>query len=293
MLVSMTGYGESSHQDKLLSATVEIRAINNRYLKINTRYSGGAAGQEAKIEGIVRRHVKRGTVQVNVRVERLSSGNPYRLNELVLNGYRRQLEEFHGRWHLTAAVSIESLLALPGVVEDSTVGAASDEAWTLVEKAMEDAMDNLAVMRATEGEAMATDLSANIDSIAAQLVLIADRTPVVAQAYSQRLTERINKLLVEYDVKIEPADVVREVGLFAERSDISEEFVRLRSHIDQFRDAMKSEDSAGRRLEFVTQEMYRETNTIGSKANDAEISRHVIEIKAAIERIREMVQNVE
>jgi uncharacterized protein (TIGR00255 family) len=293
LLLSMTGFGESARQDDHLSATVEVRAINNRYFKINTRYSDGVAGQESKIEGIVRRHIKRGTVQVNVRVERLSGGDQYRLNGLVLDGYRRQLEEFYDRWHMSDAVSLESLLALPGVVDDATSGAGSNETWSLVEKALQDAMRNLAAMRAAEGEAMAADLSANVDAIAEQLLQIEARSPAVAEGYSQRLTERINKLLAEYDVQIEPADVVREVGLFAERSDISEEVVRLRSHIDQFREAMASDDSAGRRLEFVTQEMYRETNTIGSKANDGEISRHVIEIKTAIERIREMVQNVE
>src|SRR5262249_25266571 len=134
---------------------------------------------------------------------------------------------------------------------------------------------------------------ANARTIAAELAQIEARAPLVVEAYRGRLTERLNKLLAEVGSRIEPADVVREVGVFAERSDISEEIVRLKSHLEQFDGILAADESQGRKLEFLTQEMFRETNTIGSKANDAEIARHVIEIKTAIERMREMIQNVE
>ena len=140
---------------------------------------------------------------------------------------------------------------------------------------------------------MAADLDRNRQEIATELAQIESRAPLVVDGYRRRLTERINKLLGEFEISVQPADLIREVGLFAERSDISEEAVRLRSHLDQFAEIMQLDESSGRKLEFVTQEMFRETNTIGSKANDAEIGRHVIDIKAAIERIREMIQNVE
>ena len=140
---------------------------------------------------------------------------------------------------------------------------------------------------------MAADLLANGRSIAAHLEEIEKRAPLVVTAYRERLTDRINRLLQEYGVSIQAADVVREVGLFADRSDIAEEIVRLRSHLDQFAAVVGAEESNGRKLEFVVQEMLREANTIGSKANDADIARHVVEIKTAIERMREMVQNVE
>ena len=148
-------------------------------------------------------------------------------------------------------------------------------------------------MRAAEGQTMGQDMLHNIESIAAQLTLIEQRIPQVVADYTSRLQERIAKLLAPHETGIEPSEIAREVALFAERSDISEEVVRLRSHIEQFGETMQAEDGIGRRLEFVSQEMFRETNTIGSKANDTEISKHVIEIKAAIERIREMVQNIE
>jgi uncharacterized protein (TIGR00255 family) len=148
-------------------------------------------------------------------------------------------------------------------------------------------------MRQEEGAAMAADLTANARAIAAELSAVERRAPQVVEAYRARLLDRLKGLLADLGVQIQPADVVREVGIFAERSDISEEIVRLKSHLEQFATVMAERDSQGRKLDFVIQEMFRETNTIGSKANDAEIARHVIEMKTAIERMREMIQNVE
>jgi len=165
--------------------------------------------------------------------------------------------------------------------------------WPLVEQALKTALSNLDSMRTDEGKAMGVDLVENCGTISRELEAITARAPQVVEAYRTRLTERVNKLLAEYDVRLEPSDVIREVGLFAERSDISEELVRLRSHVEQFSSVMSLAQSSGRKLDFLTQEMFREANTIGSKANNAEIARHVVEIKAAIERMREMIQNVE
>jgi len=140
---------------------------------------------------------------------------------------------------------------------------------------------------------MAADLAANCRVVVASLDAVADRAPRVVDAYRTRLEERLQKILAEFDVTVDPADLIKEIALFADRSDISEEIVRLRSHLEQFEATMESPESSGRKLDFLTQEMVRESNTIGSKANDVEISRNVIEIKAAVERIREMIQNVE
>ncbi len=165
--------------------------------------------------------------------------------------------------------------------------------WPLIEETLAAAMANMAGMRADEGRAMTADLAENGSLIAGQLAEIERRAPLVADAYRARLNERLGKILAEFDVALQAGDLVREVGIYAERSDISEETVRLRSHLEQFATIMALEESSGRKLEFLTQEMFRETNTIGSKANDVLIARHVIEIKAAIERMREMIQNIE
>jgi uncharacterized protein (TIGR00255 family) len=162
-----------------------------------------------------------------------------------------------------------------------------------VRDALESAMQNLAQMRTDEGRAMAADLRANCQALAIELTHIEARAPLVVTAYRERLAERLRAALAEFAVTLDPGDIIKEVGIFAERSDISEEIVRLRSHLEQFDSIMELPESSGRKLEFLTQEMFRETNTIGSKANDVQIARHVIDIKAGIERIREMIQNVE
>ena len=290
----MTGFGEAHGQRDGLAVAVEVRTINSRFFKLAVRTGEGYGLLEPQIEAIVRKRIRRGTIQVTVRVDRLRSPEDYRINAQVLDRYRRQLESLYREWDLSGAVSPESLLSLPGVVdEDASRLAAPSTDWPLIGETLEEAMENLARMRAEEGRAMAGDLKANCQAAAASLAQVRRRAPLVADAYRARLEERLKRTLAEYDVVLDVADLVREVSLFAERGDISEEIVRLQSHLDQFDTTMDLPESSGRRIEFLTQEMLRETNTIGSKANDVEIAREVIEIKTAIERIREMVQNIE
>lgn len=293
MLLSMTGFGEAHGQDTNVAVTVELRSINSRYFKLNLRAPEGFSALEPRIEGALRKHVRRGTVQLTLRVDRQSSADDYRINDRVLLGYRQQLEQL-GMNPETDPVRLDALLALPGVVDESEDrGKNAAEFWPLIESVLLNALTNLAKMRSDEGQAMATDLLSNCEFIAEQVETITGRTGIVVENYRSRLTTRMQKLLADYDVTIEAADVAREVGMFAERCDISEEIVRLKSHLQQFRGVLESQDGAGRKLEFLTQEMFRETNTVGSKANDSEIAKYVIEIKAAVERMREMVNNVE
>jgi uncharacterized protein (TIGR00255 family) len=288
----MTGFGEAHRKDASLAVSAEVRTINSRYFKLVVRAGEGYSAFEPLIENLVRQQIKRGTVQVSLRIDRLGTSD-YRLNADVLDGYLEQLDEFSKRWKLKGPVAIEPLLGLPGVVDQNADHADTSAQWPLVRDVLQEAMDRMAAMRADEGGAMAADLAANSKVIAEALDAIERRAPLVAEAYRARLAERVAKTLADYEVTLQPGDLIREVSIYAERSDISEEIVRLRSHLEQFESTLALPQSSGRTLEFVTQEMFRETNTIGSKANDVEISRHVIEIKAAIERIREMIQNVE
>jgi uncharacterized protein (TIGR00255 family) len=197
-------------------------------------------------------------------------------------------------WAMPAAVSLESLLALPGVVDEDDAArrdAAGD--WPLFSQAVEAAVQDMERMRAEEGRPMAVDMAANCREIGKALDRVEKRSPYVVDAYRARLEERVKRALAEFDITLNAGDLIREVSLFADRSDISEEIVRLRSHIDQFEKTLSAEESSGRKLDFLSQEMFRETNTIGSKANDVEIAHAVVEMKGGIERIREMVQNVE
>lgn len=293
-MLSMTGFGEARCQYEGLAVGVEVRSINNRFLKVNVRASDGFGSIEPLIESLVRASVKRGTIQVAVRIERLHSPDDYRINAAVVAGYRRQIAAMTAADPTLGSASLDALLALPGAVEE--IGAlahrASDD-WPAIETVVVEALRALAVMRANEGRAMEANLRENLATIATAVSEVERRAPLVVEAYRARIEERLNKLMAGFERAVEPSDIVREVGLMAERADISEEIVRLRSHVEQFLATIDLPESAGRKLEFLTQEMFREANTIGSKAGDLDISRHVIEIKAAIERIREMVQNVE
>ncbi|MGD0384046.1 MAG: YicC/YloC family endoribonuclease [Thermoguttaceae bacterium] len=294
MLLSMTGFGESHCQENGLAVSVEVRAINSRFFKLALRSSEGYAALEPHIEETVRRVIHRGTIQVALRVERLRAAEDYRLNVEVLERYRNQLEELKRRWDLKEDISLKSLLPLEGVVnEESMILHDAEDDWPLIGRTLQAALEHLGRMRAEEGRAMAADLAANCRSVAASLDQVETRSPRAVEDYRARLHEKLQKILEKHAVLLDPSDLIKEVSLFADRSDISEEIVRLRSHVEQFLATMELPESSGRKLEFLTQEMVREANTIGSKANDVEIARQVIEIKTAIERIREMIQNIE
>ncbi len=289
----MTGFGEARRQEDGLVMGAELRTINNRYFKLSLKCPDGYGSLESQIESYVRDRVKRGTVQLNLRVDRGRRAEDYKLNAVALASYREQLEALNVRWHMNDTVNLENLLVLPGVVMDERKQADLTDEWSRLEPVLGEAVAALNKMRAEEGATMAADLRANLAFIARELEEIQTRAPQVVDSYRNRLTDRLKNVLAEFQVSLDPSDVIREVSLFAERSDISEEIVRLKSHLEQFESTMSADESSGRKLDFLTQEMFRETNTIGAKANDVHIARHVVEIKAAIEKIREMVQNVE
>jgi uncharacterized protein (TIGR00255 family) len=290
----MTGFGEAHATTDSLVASVEIRTINNRHFKLSLRSSEGYAVLEPQIDALVRSHVHRGTVQVNLRIKRASSEEDYQINCAVLRGYRRQLDQLTSVLGPSEPVPLEALLVLPGVIEQEVEPTTElDQVWPTIEQVLTRALMSLSEMRLAEGKVLLADLRQNCGSIATELDAIERRSPLVADSYRDRLVERVNRALGELGASVQPGELIREVSLFIDRSDISEEIVRLRSHLEQFEVALKMKESSGRKLEFIVQEMGRETNTIGSKANDVQISQHVVEMKTALERIREQVQNVE
>lgn len=293
-LLSMTGFGDARHERADHALSAEVRTVNSRHFKLNLRTTEGYGALEARIEAVVREYVRRGTVNVTVRIRHISAADDYRLNADVLHGYLDQLQQVAAKRGLGEELRLEPLALLPGVVEElSSEARDAENAWPLLEPALREALEKLGSMRTAEGAALAADLASHCAAVERSLNKIATRSPLIADLYRRRLQERIDEALAQFKTTIEPVDLIREVCLFADRSDISEEIVRLRSHLQQFQQALQSEESAGRKLEFICQEMGRETNTIGSKANDAEISQEVVEIKTALERIREQLQNVE
>jgi uncharacterized protein (TIGR00255 family) len=296
VLLSMTGYGEARYQNDALTLAIELRALNNRYLKIALRAAEPYNLLEPEFEKVIRRTIRRGTVQIHLRFERQYAPQDYRINATALRSYLGQLRSISDELGLRekADVSLGDVLGLPGVVpEPGSAESHLDEDWPLIERVLNVALTKLQGMRQEEGRAMTQELLLHRKSIAGELAQIRDRAPGVAAAYRDRLHERVRSLLAELDVELDRSDLIKEVSIFAERSDIAEEVVRLASHLDQFEEIINEPESPGRKLEFLTQEMFREANTIGSKAGDVAISRHVVEIKGALEKIRELVQNVE
>ena len=219
------------------------------------------------------------------------------MNATAVRSYLGQLRAMEGELGLSklpADALLGQVLNLPGVVpEPGNTSFNADQEWPILERVLEEALARLQAMRQEEGRAMTQEFLAYRDQIAAELNKIRKRAPDVVTLYRDRLLERVRSLLTELDVKLDRSDLIKEVSVFAERSDVSEEVVRLASHLDQFNDFLNEPESPGRKMEFLTQEMFREANTIGSKASDVEISRHVVEIKGTLEKIRELVQNIE
>ena len=285
----MTGFGEARRQDARGTIQVELRAVNNRHLKISLKISDSHVQMEPAIEALVREKIRRGTIQLHIRIERPRRPEDYRLNLVALESYRRQVAELSSG----SAVDLGAFLLLPGVVEDRQPADDPEQDWPALAETVGTALERLEASRALEGKAMAGELAALGRAIADQVGRIADRAPGVVIAYQKRLVERVTALLSEQAHALEPRDVAREVALMADRVDVSEEIVRLRAHLDQYQAILVDSESSGRKLEFLVQEMGREINTIGSKASDVEISHSVVEAKALLEKIRELVQNVE
>jgi uncharacterized protein (TIGR00255 family) len=296
VLLSMTGYGEARYQSDWLSLSIELRALNNRYLKVALRAADPYHLLEAEFEKVIRRTVKRGTLQVHLRCDRQSAATDFRINTTALGSYVQQLRGAAAQLGLVAGadVMLAQVLALPGVIPEPGGQAYQlHDDWPIVEKVLLEALERLQAMRKEEGRAMANELLAHRDTIGRHLAIIRGRAPQVVTLFRDKLHDRVRQLLAEHDVQIDRNDLIREVSIFAERSDIAEEVVRLATHLDHFQEIMKEDESPGRKLEFLTQEMFREANTIGSKASDVDISREVVEIKGTLEKIRELVQNVE
>ena len=288
MLLSLTGQGSATLTADGITVTVEIRAVNNRHLKINLRCPDSLIALESVIEKSIRSVVGRGTVNVNIKVEKHSRAGDFSIDLDLLTSYRQQLQT-----ETTADVSTDTLLSLPGVVTSKSGADNSDASRSLILRVVEEALFQFNQMRVTEGEALSSDLDLQIERLTALIVEIRQHAPLVIQRYSDRLTEKLNQLLQQHNVTLSDSDLAREIGIFADRCDITEEVVRLDSHLKQFRDVMESQISQGRKLDFITQELFREINTIGSKANDASIANCVVESKTVVERIREQVQNCE
>lgn len=289
----MTGFGNASLQTEGVHVSSEIKSVNNRYLKISVRMPDSVARFEAEIEKLVRSRVTRGSVQLSIRVRFTSGQSEYRIDQDLLRSFQRQLSEISGDAKGSPA-TLGELLSLPGVVSQTELPEEFvNSLWPAVEASLKESLDHFEDFRRREGESMRQDLEKQCEVIENEGRQVALLTPQVVTEYRDKILERVRRLIGDASVNISENDVIREVALFADRCDINEEITRLRSHTEQFRRLLNGETSQGRKLEFIGQEMFREINTIGSKANHVTIALSVVEMKAAIERMREVLQNVE
>lgn len=293
-MLSMTGFGEFRVQNERWNVSVEVRSVNNRHLKLVAKISDRYAALEAELEKLVREKLKRGTIYLSLRITPVRADDTYHLNLDALRAYRGQLATLCQEWSTPPPSDWAQLLALPGVVlEQVTDGASIHEDWQELATIVNQALDQLGESRRREGKAMADELFGYSKLIRSELDRIRERLPHVLEEYGDRLRDRVQALLIKHDVMLQPADLIREIAIFSERSDISEELTRLRAHLDQFDEIIHGTTSEGRKLEFVVQEMGREINTMSSKALEVTISRHCVEIKSTLEKIRELILNIE
>ncbi|MCC9641219.1 YicC family protein [Rhodopirellula sp. JC740] len=318
-LRSMTGQGRGEASGNAGAVVTEIRSVNNRGLKVILRTSDSVSELEPKIETLIRQHLHRGSVTVQVRLTSPPGADLPRVNCDAVRSYAEQLAEVADSLAMGDAVTstnidLAHLMQLPGVLESPSPDgqdtqerqARAQAKWELVESSVELALERFKKMRSDEAIAMAESIEQDLQLIETRCEQVAKLSPFVVQRYRERLRDRIEKAFAENNLQpAQPVDLIREVQLFADRADISEELTRLKSHLAMMRGVLvgdSSEESAstqergeavGRKLDFIIQELNRETNTIGSKAGDAEIAEHVVEMKCAIERMRELVQNLE
>lgn len=293
MALSMTGCGEGVATADGSTCRVELRGVNNRHFKLALRARDPLAGLEPRIEAVLRGRVRRGMVQATIELVGAAVIPARRLDRAQLAAYLDDLADFCSTHDLPLPRSVDGLLGLPGLLIDEPVdSAAVDRLWPLVAEALDAALDRFDQMRRAEGGALAADMRATCRDIARLAGGIGERVPEVVAAHRDRLRERVARLLAERGGSVSDADLAREVALMADRSDVAEELVRLASHVDQF-DRLLDEESPGRALDFLAQEMGREANTVASKSLDVAIAHAVVEIKTRIERLREQAQNIE
>lgn len=293
MIASMTGFGRGTATAHGITATVEIRSVNNRHCDVSARLPGSLAAHEGDMKTHIKQAFERGRFNINVQVEGEDNATlPIEVDDEAAANYRTLLDRLRAAAGIDAPIKMEHLLHFSDVFttveEDDEVG---EEAWDAVQVALGEAIEQLRAMRRQEGEALRTDLAARIDTIGEHLTQVEARAPKRVQAARDRLDERLDRLMD--DDRIDPDRLEAEVAILADKLDITEECVRLHSHLELFREALGNEDAVGRKLKFITQEIHREVNTIGSKANDATITDHAVQMKEAVEQIREQVRNVE
>ena len=292
MIRSMTGYGSADLERDGQRLTAEIRSVNHRFCEVSIRAPKVVGLFEDQLRQLISEKFSRGKFNLTITWSGTGEGGEVlKLNESVTDRYVALLAQLKQRYGIDSGVDLRTLAMLPDVFQWEHSALSDEETWSLVRQVVVGACENMNGMKAREGAALSKDLEGRLTLVRRQLDIVAERAPLRPQEAKERLSTRLKTLLG--DVEMDPIRIAQEVALMVDRLDCTEECVRLAAHLDQFRSLIEGPELAGRKLNFLLQEMNREANTIGSKSNDVDVTRAVIVIKEEIERLREQVQNVE
>ena len=293
MIKSMTAYATTEYTTEQLTVSTEIRSYNSRYLDLVLRIPSGYQFLEERIKEFVSARVVRGRVEVKIQVEMESSdANAFEIDQAKAQSFYAALKRLRDEFKIKSEISVDLLLSPGGIIKASDMAKDIEAVWPSVRDCLKQALEEVDAMRQREGDFIAKDLFKRLAHINAQIEQIRAGATGLLDAYQQRLKERISALTGDI-VELDPGRIAQEAAILADRSDISEEIIRAESHLEQFDHIMKSGEPAGRKLNFMLQELHREFNTMGSKIGNAEISHRIVDVKSELEKIREQIQNVE
>jgi len=294
LIKSMTGYGRGEYDDGNVSLTAEIKTLNHKYNDIIIRLPKKLSLFEEKVRNLVKEKITRGRVEIYVHIDEAKSGsvqiNP---NFELIDKLMQALNDINERYELNKNVGMEHLLKFEDILSIEPVEEDLDELWVKFESCVSDALNDLMEMRQDEGKRISVDIMERVDTVSSCVEAISKRIPDVVKEYKEKLNQRINELLSDTGTHIEESRLALEVAVYADRSDITEEIVRIKSHLKELEKIPFEIVTVGRKLDFLMQEMNREVNTVGSKSQDNEITSIVIDLKSELSKIREQVQNIE
>lgn len=292
MIKSMTGFGRAVQEIDGYIITVELKSVNHRYFEFSSRIPRQYGFLDDKIKSFVNAKVSRGKVECFVSIEALNTDSAeVVVNNTLASAYVHALEELASTYSLKEDFGASTISRFQDVLVVKKAEEDEDKLWSYVKNVADEAIEKFIAMRAVEGEKMKNDIESRGRYILDCVAFIEERSPQTVKEYNDKLIERVHELIG--DVTLDEARVIQEVAIYADKVAVAEETVRLRSHIDQLNAFIHSDEPVGRKMDFLVQEINRETNTIGSKANDVSIARKVVDIKAEVEKIREQIQNIE
>ena len=292
MIKGMTGYGRAAETIAGMAVTVEIKSVNHRYFEFSSRTPRAYGFLDEKLKSFVQSKVSRGKVECYVQIDSLEEAEvQVHLNASLTQGYLQAFDELSQRFGLENDVRVSTLSRYSDIFSIHKAEADEEKVWNAVRTVAEEALTRFVDMRVREGERLRADVLARADAILGHVAFIESRSPETVREYNEKLLSRMQTVLE--GAQIDEQRILLEAAIYADKVAVAEETVRLRSHIDQLREFFGAKEAVGRKLDFLVQEINREANTVGSKAQDVEIARRVIDIKAEVEKIREQIQNIE